>query len=44
VDLQTAKEAVDSIYQNPEYYPVASYLRDEPHDDDDHYDQYEEDY
>ena len=25
-DLQTAKEAVDSIYQNPEYYPVASYL------------------
>jgi predicted nuclease with TOPRIM domain len=34
VDLQTAKEAVDSIYQNPEYYPVASYLRDEPQDDD----------
>jgi chromosome segregation ATPase len=45
VDLQTAKETVDSIYQNPEYYPVASYMRDdEPEDDDqDHYDQDEED-
>ena len=29
MDLQTAKETVGRIYQNPEYYPVASYLKDE---------------